>query len=53
MTDAKSHWEKVYQTKRPNEVSWYRPHWTYRLGSSSGVVQQFTYCYCNIATAHS
>ncbi len=24
--DAKSHWEKVYRTKRPNEVSWYRPH---------------------------
>ena len=24
--DTKSHWEKVYRTKRPNEVSWYRPH---------------------------
>ena len=24
--DPKSHWEKVYRTKRPNEVSWYRPH---------------------------
>ena len=24
--NAKSHWEKVYRTKRPNEVSWYRPH---------------------------
>jgi 2-polyprenyl-3-methyl-5-hydroxy-6-metoxy-1,4-benzoquinol methylase len=24
--DAKSHWEKVYRTKQPNEVSWYRPH---------------------------
>lgn len=24
--DPKAHWEKVYQTKRPNEVSWYRPH---------------------------
>ncbi len=24
--DAKAHWEKVYQTKRPDEVSWYRPH---------------------------
>lgn len=24
--DPKSHWEKVYQTKRPDEVSWYRPH---------------------------
>jgi SAM-dependent methyltransferase len=26
MTDVRSHWEKVYQTKRPDEVSWYRPH---------------------------
>lgn len=24
--DAKSHWERVYQTKRPDQVSWYRPH---------------------------
>ena len=24
--DPKAHWEKVYRTKRPNEVSWYRPH---------------------------
>lgn len=24
--DSKSHWEKVYQTKHPDEVSWYRPH---------------------------
>jgi len=24
--DAKSHWEKVYRTKQPDEVSWYRPH---------------------------
>jgi 2-polyprenyl-3-methyl-5-hydroxy-6-metoxy-1,4-benzoquinol methylase len=26
IVDAKSHWDKVYRTKRPNEVSWYRPH---------------------------
>jgi len=26
IVDTKSHWEKVYRTKRPNEVSWYRPH---------------------------
>lgn len=32
MMDAKSHWEKVYQTKRPNEVSWYRPHLDVSLG---------------------
>lgn len=23
---SKSHWEKVYRTKQPTEVSWYRPH---------------------------
>jgi hypothetical protein len=26
MVDAGLHWEKVYQTKQPTEVSWYRPH---------------------------
>ncbi len=24
--DPKQHWEQVYRTKRPTEVSWYRPH---------------------------
>jgi 2-polyprenyl-3-methyl-5-hydroxy-6-metoxy-1,4-benzoquinol methylase len=24
--DPKSHWDRVYRTKRANEVSWYRPH---------------------------
>ena len=24
--DTKSHWEKIYTTKAPNQVSWYRPH---------------------------
>jgi 2-polyprenyl-3-methyl-5-hydroxy-6-metoxy-1,4-benzoquinol methylase len=24
--DAKSHWQKVYATKAPDAVSWYRPH---------------------------
>jgi SAM-dependent methyltransferase len=24
--DPKAHWETVYRTKRPTEVSWYRPH---------------------------
>jgi len=24
--DSKSHWETVYRTKRPDEVSWYSPH---------------------------
>jgi 2-polyprenyl-3-methyl-5-hydroxy-6-metoxy-1,4-benzoquinol methylase len=26
IVDTKSHWEKVYRTKQPNEVSWYRAH---------------------------
>jgi 2-polyprenyl-3-methyl-5-hydroxy-6-metoxy-1,4-benzoquinol methylase len=25
-SDPRSHWERVYQTKRPDEVSWYRAH---------------------------
>jgi len=24
--DPKAHWERVYGSKRPTEVSWYRPH---------------------------
>jgi ubiquinone/menaquinone biosynthesis C-methylase UbiE len=24
--DAKTHWEKVYTTKTPDQVSWYCPH---------------------------
>lgn len=24
--DPKAHWETVYRTRRPSEVSWYRPH---------------------------
>jgi len=24
--DPKAHWDKVYGSKRPDEVSWYRPH---------------------------
>jgi SAM-dependent methyltransferase len=24
--NAKAHWDRVYRTKRPTEVSWYRPH---------------------------
>lgn len=26
MSDAATHWEAVYGKKRPDEVSWYRPH---------------------------
>jgi hypothetical protein len=24
--DSKEHWDNVYSTKAPDEVSWYRPH---------------------------
>jgi hypothetical protein len=24
--DARQHWEQVYRTKQPTEVSWYAPH---------------------------
>jgi ubiquinone/menaquinone biosynthesis C-methylase UbiE len=24
--DSKTHWEKIYADKAPNQVSWYRPH---------------------------
>lgn len=26
MFDSHTHWEKVYTTKRPEQVSWYQPH---------------------------
>lgn len=26
MSDLKSHWEKIFTRKSPNEVSWYKPH---------------------------
>jgi hypothetical protein len=26
IVDQSPHWEKLYQTKQPEEVSWYRPH---------------------------
>jgi hypothetical protein len=24
--DTRTHWEKIYTTKAPDQVSWYRPH---------------------------
>ena len=26
VVNVKTHWEKVYTTKAPDQVSWYRPH---------------------------
>jgi 2-polyprenyl-3-methyl-5-hydroxy-6-metoxy-1,4-benzoquinol methylase len=30
--DVRAHWEKIYQQKPPNKVSWYRPHLETSLG---------------------
>lgn len=30
--DPRAHWEKVYRTRLPSEVSWYRPHLEISLG---------------------
>jgi ubiquinone/menaquinone biosynthesis C-methylase UbiE len=37
--DARSHWEKVYTTKAPDQVSWYRPH----LETSLSLIEQSTH----------
>ncbi len=34
--DAKTHWENVYTTKTPDQVSWYRPH----LETSLGLIER-------------
>ena len=34
--DPQTHWEKIYQEKAPDAVSWYRPH----LETSLGLIQQ-------------
>jgi 2-polyprenyl-3-methyl-5-hydroxy-6-metoxy-1,4-benzoquinol methylase len=36
--DAKTHWEKVYATKAPDAVSWYRPH----LETSLALIERAT-----------
>ena len=36
--DAKTHWEKIYATKAPDAVSWYRPH----LETSLALIQRAT-----------
>src|SRR3989344_4638645 len=37
--DAKEHWEHIYQTKEPNEVSWYqeKPETSLNLISETGI----------------
>ena len=37
--DAKTHWENVYTTKQPEEVSWYSPH----LETSLALVERATH----------
>lgn len=34
--DVKTHWEKIYTTKAPNQLSWYRPH----LESSVALIER-------------
>ena len=34
--DARTHWDKIYTTKAPDHVSWYRPH----LETSLGLVKR-------------
>jgi 2-polyprenyl-3-methyl-5-hydroxy-6-metoxy-1,4-benzoquinol methylase len=34
--DTRAHWEKVYTTKNPDQVSWYRPH----LETSVALIQR-------------
>jgi hypothetical protein len=36
--ESKSHWEKVYQSKAPETVSWYAPH----LETSIKLIHQAT-----------
>jgi SAM-dependent methyltransferase len=36
LVNARLHWESVYNTKAPNEVSWYRPH----LDTSLSFIEQ-------------
>ena len=36
--DTKTHWEKVYATKAPDQVSWYRPH----LDTSLALIERAT-----------
>jgi SAM-dependent methyltransferase len=38
LMNAQLHWEKVYGTKAPNQVSWFRPH----LETSMSFIQQST-----------
>ena len=34
--DTKTHWDKIYKTKAPEAVSWYRPH----LETSLGLIER-------------
>lgn len=38
MMDAQQHWEKVYHTKAPDQVSWFRPH----LETSLALIERAT-----------
>ena len=36
--DLRTHWEKIYNTKAPDQVSWYRPH----LDTSLALIKRAT-----------
>lgn len=38
ITDMQQHWNKVYETKAPNQVSWFRPH----LNTSLALIERAT-----------
>ena len=46
--DAKSHWERVYQTKRADQVSWYRPHLDVSLDLITNAVEDRDACIVDV-----
>ena len=38
MTDPRSHWENIYQTRQHDSVSWYAPH----LAESLALISRLT-----------
>lgn len=41
MIDSRAHWEKVYTTRRAEQVSWYRPHLEISLDLIKSAAPQF------------
>ena len=51
--DPKSHWEKVYGTKQPTEVSWYRPHLDVSLELIEGAAASRDACVIDVGGGES